>query len=273
MYNTRQIVAYLLIVITMQLCAQGTDSLSEENIKLSGDYFWDEAYSPNKQNAITQATDKLMGIIADSVAKNTITEQVKEVITPEVRYLYFSWGQKTQAIAFVEKARIQVIMEKNKALQYFPIKISHEKNAATEDVVKTPTAVNKKATELDSGEKAVQPPVINGSPNIPGERQKSSSNKKSDRLRSRFSAIQSSDVLLKELENSSDIGDLSYGNQEDFNNPAACDIIIMNSDARTVEMYIVQNAGNYIDFQSGMVINDFMGKVKGKKVIWLVYFD
>lgn len=297
-------IIYLCIMSDSKLVSQelGTP-VQEEKVKLSGNYYWEEATSIEKAEAQNLAKEFLIKTVLDEYQSKGDLNQIKSILIDGIDYLFYKSGPKFRVTAFVDKNNISEKMESFKEMHSVEVihtdryqnegidTLIHENSTygKTNDyIANEPKSYNSVTGEMDTVTKTSDKEMLAKDLNTENDQSTTLDENmitdniaelentimfsSSNSIRENLAMTKNANKLFKKLNGYKIQGKLVFGKKEAFNNPEQCDIVVINSKTEQVSAYLIQKENKVIDLLTNTVISDLTNEFKGMGTIWIQYF-
>lgn len=274
---------------------QLSDPAKEEAVKLSGDYYWEEASAKSITDAKDLARELLLKRILLDYNTNVEMSRIKAIQVEGIDYLLYMRGPKYRIIAFIEKKNVTELVETLKEMSSVEVihsdKYPDEINEESEQYEVNESSESGLKNKLDienvsEDSLAYETPILASdslseqNENSDNGRDLASSdlNKKGlatneEEIRSELSKILNAEELARIINHYKFQGKLVFGQKEVFNNPEKCDIVILNNNTKEIIAFLTHKDQQIINYNTNEIITDFSNKFYGMTAIWIQYFE
>ena len=274
---------------------QLSDPAKEEAVKLSGDYYWEEASAKSITDAKDLARELLLKRILLDYNTNVEMSRIKATQVEGIDYLLYMRGPKYRIIAFIEKKNVTELVETLKEMSSVEVihsdKYPDEINEESEQYEVNESSESGLKNKLDienvsEDSLAYETPILASdslseqNENSDNGRDLASSdlNKKGlatneEEIRSELSKILNAEELARIINHYKFQGKLVFGQKEVFNNPEKCDIVILNNNTKEIIAFLTHKDQQIINYNTNEIITDFSNKFYGMTAIWIQYFE
>src|ERR1035437_1076041 len=275
------------LFISNNFAQQLSDPVKEEKVKLSPDYYWEEASAKTLEESKNLARELLLkSILDDYRAKFNMTD-LQSIKVEGIEYLIYMRGPKVRVIAYIEKSVTSQQIETRKKMHSVEVIHSDKyqismndtliqskddnhqdkdenhlaKNDNHQDKVVSVTAPDEKKVDLQENILSKQDNTI--------VEDKTTSHVDKQLL----SDAKSAKDLLKILNEYKSNGKLVFGKKEVFGNPDRCDIAVINPDTKEAVAYLIRKDNNYFNYKTNAIITDYSLTFRGMMTIWIQFIE
>lgn len=276
------------------LAQQLSDNDTEEKVKLSGDYYWEEATGKAFDEAKGLSRELLIKKILQEYQSKLNVNNIKTIHVDGIDYLLYLRGPKYRTIAFIEKKNVTELLETLKEMH--SVEVIHsdkypdefsinptEKSDMISDEVK-----NQITDDLDELNIPLEQYVDSNQEDALSETQIKQDNTEvvvydnstrrelglsTDEIRKDLATIKDVNEMSKIINQYKLKGKLVFGPKEAFGKPDKCDIIIINPKTKEVLVYLLPKDQMYINYISKEVVTDYSTTFNGMTAIWIQFFE
>jgi len=288
------IICVISLVLTKTAAQQLSDPTKEEAVKLSGDYYWEEATAKTIDEAKSLSREYLLKKIIEDYNSKIDLNQVKSIQVEGIDYLLYIRGPKYRMIAFIQKKNVTELLENLKEMHSveilhsdkYPDEVAKSEQNQKDDIITK--EIQDESTNESISDNSVSPgnekissdTLIEQNSNIEDRQElaninliKKGQGNSKDQIRKELSNIKDA-AELSELINQYKLrGKLVFGRKEAFNNPDKCDIVIINPDTKEAVAYLFQKDNKFINYTTNEYITDFSSTFNGMTTLWIQFFE
>ena len=288
-------ICLLSLFLAKTMAQQLSDPAKEEVVKLSGDYYWEEATAKTEDEARSLSQEFLLKKILQDYRLKENINQIKSVQVDGIEYLLYIRGPKYRMIAFIEKKNVTEFLDTLKEMHSIEVIHSDKYPVDIQDDTKKnqiDTNLNIEINNQPIGEATLDITLSQEEEDIRSDSLSEQKNKSINNQELTYSNLSEAgqgstkDEIRKELSKINDANEMSklvnkyklngklvFGIKEVFKNPETCDIVIINPETKEVQAYLLQKNNKYINYNSNEIVTDFSNKFYGMTAIWIQYFE
>lgn len=276
---------------------QLSDPAKEETVKLSGDYFWEEATAKAIDEAKNLSRELLLKRILSDYESNVNINQIKTIQVNGIDYLLYIRGPKYRMIAFVEKKNVIGQLDTLKEMRSVEViytekysvdttdnsgQIQIDSNIVTDvnnqkikvDDTVLDSSLYQKAVDMSHDSITVQNYNVNNDKEfVDKEVVKKGRDSRTEEIRKELSVIKDANEFSQSINKYKLYGKLVYGSKELFNDPYKCDIVIINPETKEILAYLIQIDQKFANYNTNEIFSDYSTTFEGMIAIWIQFFE
>lgn len=229
---------------------------SELEIKTTGKYIYSWAIEKDQASAREAARLGLLDTIFVSLLQEPTIDQTDTVFIKEIDYFENKIGFKWQAIAFADKANVEVKLEQRKKIKVIPIIIGDQKISTNRYMANSDTDQN--ATSKKEG------------PDPKGNHIDSINFNTGNLVLDQLLTSRDAKSLERQLYKFKTELKLNYGFKENYPDDSGCYIFVIENETKMVVAVYDKGTGMRKDFLTQVTDNNFADKYKGNIFVYVV---